>query len=514
MDPSRQAAALSVLARGEDAERQAFRSQPHNLEAEQALLGALLVDNGALDRVNGYLSGEHFFQPVHGRIYDAIVHVTERGQLADPITLKAYFEQDGALVDIGGAEYLVRLVASAVSIININDYGRQVHDLALRRSLIRIGEGVVNTAFDFEVDDPATAQIENAEQRLFDLAERGEIEGGFAPLSRALAGAVEIAERAYKRESRITGVATGLVDLDNLLGGLHASDLVILAGRPGMGKTALATNIAFNAARRYRAEPGPDGRQVAVDGAVVGFFSLEMSAEQLAARMLAEESGVPSDNLRRGSVKPDEWERLVEASQRLNRLPFFIDDTPALSMAALRTRARRLKRVHHLSLVVVDYLQLVRPSGKRGYENRVQEVAEVTQGLKAMAKELDVPVLACAQLSRAVEQREDKRPQLSDLRESGTIEQDADVVLFIYRDEYYLKQAEPKPRATEDESGGAFQERYGKWQQRLERAKGVTDVIVAKHRHGPTGNIELFFEERTTKFGNLERNYDPGDIPV
>jgi replicative DNA helicase len=510
MDPSRQAAALSVLARAGEAERQPYRTQPHNIEAEQALLGALLVDNGALDRVSGYLEGEHFFQPVHGRIYEAIVRVTERGQLADPITLKSYFEQDGALADIGGAEYLVRLAASAISIINVNDYGRQIHDLALRRALIRIGEGVVNTAYDFEVDDPATAQIETAEQRLFDLAERGEIEGGFAPLRQALTGAVEIAERAYKRESRVTGVATGLIDLDNLLGGLHASDLVILAGRPGMGKTSFVTNIGFHAARRYRAEPGPDGRPHAVEGAVVGFFSLEMSSEQLAARMLSEESGVPSDSLRKGALKPADWERLVGASQSLSRLPFFIDDTPALSIAALRTRARRLKRVHNMGLIVVDYLQLVRPSGSRGYDNRVQEVAEITQGLKAMAKELDVPVLACSQLSRAVEQREDKRPQLSDLRESGTIEQDADVVLFIYRDEYYLKQAEPKPRATEDETGGAFQERYGKWQQRLEKAKGVTDVIVAKHRHGPTGTVELYFEDRTTKFGNLERTHDQG----
>ncbi|MBM3583503.1 MAG: replicative DNA helicase [Alphaproteobacteria bacterium] len=512
MESSRQAAALSVLARGENVERAAFRTQPRNLGAEQALIGALLVDNAALGRVAGYLAPEHFFHPVHGRIYGAIVALVERGQLADPITLRSYFEQDGALADIGGAEYLVGLVREAVSIINVNDYGRQIHDAALRRSLIHIGEEIVNTAFDFEVDTAATAQIEAAEQRLFDLAEKGEIDGGFVPLGRSLTAAVEIAERAYRRESRVTGVATGLVDLDNLLGGLHPSDLVVLAGRPGMGKTAMATNIGFNAARRYRAEPGPDGRAGAVEGAVVGYFSLEMSAEQLAARMLAEESNVPSDNLRRGALKNEEWERLVEASQRLNRLPFYIDDTPALSVAALRTRARRLKRVHNLGLIVVDYLQLARPSGTRGYDNRVQEVAEITQGLKAMAKELDVPVLALSQLSRAVESREDKRPQLSDLRESGTIEQDADVVLFIYRDEYYLKQAEPKPRATEDESGGAFQERYSKWQQRLEKARGVTDIIVAKHRHGPTGTVGLFFEDRTTRFGNLERNYDPHDF--
>ncbi|MGH6717693.1 MAG: replicative DNA helicase [Alphaproteobacteria bacterium] len=509
MDPSRQAVALSQVATANQGTALGFRALPHNLEAEQALLGALLVDNGAIDRVSGYLTAEHFHQPVHGRIYSAIVNLVERGQLADPITLKAYFERDGALADIGGAEYLMRLAASAVSIINVDDYGHQIHDVALRRSLIRIGEGIVTTAYDYEVDDPATRQIESAEQRLFDLAEHGQIEGGFVPLNRSLAGAIEIAERAYRRESRVTGVATGLIDLDNLLGGLHPSDLVVLAARPGMGKTALATNIAFNAARAYRAESGPDGRPATIEGAVVGFFSLEMSAEQLASRMLAEESGVPSDSLRKGSLKAEQWERLVEASQRLNRLPFFIDDTPALSVAALRTRARRLKRVHNLGLVVVDYLQLARPSNARGYDNRVQEVTEITQGLKAMAKELDVPVLALSQLSRAVEQREDKRPQLSDLRESGSIEQDADVVMFIYRDEYYLKSSEPKPRASEDESSGAFQERYGRWQQRLEHAKGVTDIIVAKHRHGPTGNVELYFEDRTTKFGNLERTHDP-----
>ncbi|MEX2648285.1 MAG: replicative DNA helicase [Alphaproteobacteria bacterium] len=510
MDPSRQAAALSVLARGEDAEQPLFRAQPHNLEAEQALLGALLVDNGGLDRVSGYLSGEHFFQPVHGRIYDAIVHLTERGQLADPITLKAYFEQDGALVDIGGAEYLVRLVASAISIINVNDYGRQIHDRALRRSLIRIGEGIVNTAFDFEVDDPATAQIENAEQRLFDLAERGEIEGGFAPLSRALAKAIESAERAYKHESKVTGVPTGFSGLDALLGGLHPSDLIVLAGRPGMGKTALASNIAFHAAKTFaqrstRGDPASS----------VGIFSLEMSGEQLAARILSEESNVPSHSLRVGKLTQDEFDRLVVASQQLTRLPLFIDDSPALSVAALRTRARRLKRVHHLSLVVVDYLQLVRPSsGARGYDNRVQEVAEITQGLKAMAKELDVPVLALSQLSRAVEQREDKRPQLSDLRESGTIEQDADVVMFIFREEYYLRQAEPKPRTSEEDSDSKFQTRYERWTKRLEEVTGTTDLIVAKHRHGPTSNVQLYFNSNTTKFGNLETRYDPGDFPV
>jgi replicative DNA helicase len=513
MEPSRQVAALAALA-GEAGAKPQYRTQPHNLDLEQALLGALLVNNAALDRVAGLLEPEHFYHPVHGRIYAAISKLVERGQIADPITLKSYFEQDGALADIGGTDYLARLAGSAINIINVGDYGRQIHDLFLRRSLITVGEDIVTTAYDFRVEDPAAAQIEAAEQRLFDLAERGETEGGFVELSRSLTEAIRIAERAYKRESRITGVASGLVDLDNLLGGFHPSDLIILAGRPGMGKTALATNMAFNAAKAHRTETDELGRRVTVDGAVVGFFSLEMSAEQLAARMLSEASGISSDHLRKGQLRAEEWEELVKASQTLHRLPFYIDDTPALSIAALRTRARRLKRVNDLSLVVVDYLQLVRPSGGRDHDNRVQEVAEITQGLKAMAKELDVPVVACAQLSRAVEQREDKRPQLADLRESGTIEQDADLVLFIYREEYYLERAAPRPRIGEDESSGAFQERYLKWQQRLEQAKGVTDILIAKHRHGPTGEVKLFFENRTTRFGNLETRYEAGDIPI
>ncbi|MSP83056.1 MAG: replicative DNA helicase [Alphaproteobacteria bacterium] len=512
MDPIRQVAALAALAGGEA--RPQVRAQPHNLELEQALLGALLVNNGAVERVSGFLTPENFYHPVHGRIFEAIQRLVERGQIADPITLKSYFEQDAALADIGGTDYLARLAGSAINIINTGDYGRQIHDLFLRRSLIIVGEDIVTTAFDFQVDAPATMQIEAAEQRLFDLAERGEIEGGFVPLSKSLTEAVRVAERAYKRESRITGVGSGLIDLDNLLGGFHPSDLIIIAGRPGMGKSSLATNIAFNAARAYRTETGDDGRPQTADGAVIGFFSLEMSAEQLAARMLSEESQVSSDHLRRGQLRPEEWENLVAASQSLSRVPFFIDDTPALSVAALRTRARRLKRVHNMSLIVVDYLQLVRPSGTRNNDGRVQEVAEITQGLKAMAKELDVPVIALSQLSRAVESREDKRPQLSDLRESGTIEQDADLVLFIYREDYYLERAAPQPKPGEDESTTLHQDRYHKWQQRLEQVKGTTEILVAKNRHGPTGGVKLHFESRTTRFGNLETRYGSGNVPA
>ncbi|MFQ5984631.1 MAG: replicative DNA helicase [Alphaproteobacteria bacterium] len=488
-----------------------YRALPHNLEAEQALLGAVLVNNEAVHRVSGFLRSEHFFHPVHARIYEAAVKLVERGQIASPVTLKTYFENDEALSDLGGAQYLVRLAGSAVTVINAEDYGRQVHDLFLRRALIGIGETVVNTAYDYQVDVPAREQIEQTERRLFDLAEEGEYEGGFQPFDQVLTSAVTMTEAAFKREGAMVGVATGLIDLDNLLGGLHPSDLVIVAGRPGMGKTALATTIAFNAARNYREEQGADGRPVPVDGAVVGFFSLEMSAEQLATRMLAEDSGIPSEKLRRGQVSHEDFDKVVQASQRLSRLPFFIDDTPALSVAALRTRARRLKRLHGLSLVVVDYLQLVRPSRRASYESRVLEVGEITQGLKALAKELDVPVLAISQLSRAVEQREDKRPQLADLRESGAIEQDADVVAFIYREEYYLERAEPKRRAEEDEE--KYSQRYESWGRHLQKAKGVAEVAVAKQRHGPIGKVRLHFNDRTTRFDNLDTSHSPSDVP-
>ncbi len=488
-----------------------YRTLPHNLEAEQALLGAMLVNNEVVNRVSAFLAPEHFFHEIHGRIYEATLRIVERGQYADPVTLKHYFEGDEALADIGGAQYLARLAASAVTIINAEDYARTVHDLYLRRELIRLGEDVVNTAYDYRVDTPARDQIEIAEQHLYSLAEEGQYEGGFAPLSGSLQEALATMETAYKRDGALTGIATGLIDLDNLLGGLHDSDLVILAGRPSMGKTALATNIAFHAAKSYRAETGPDGVKRRVDGAVVGFFSLEMSAEQLAIRLLAEETGIASERLRRGQLSADDFQNVVIASQKLNRVPFFIDDTPALSVAALRTRARRLKRTHDLSLIVVDYLQLLRPSGRSRYDSRVLEIGEITQGLKAIAKELDVPVLALSQLSRAVEQREDKRPQLSDLRESGSIEQDADVVMFIFREEYYLSRAEPIQRA--EESAEHFDERYDKWRKRIQEAAGIAEVIVAKQRHGPIGKIRLQFTGETTKFANLDTRHGGDDAP-
>ncbi|MFQ5959018.1 MAG: replicative DNA helicase [Alphaproteobacteria bacterium] len=488
-----------------------YRTLPHNIEAEQALLGAMLVNNEAVNRVSAFLRPEHFFHQIHGRIFEAVFKMVERGQIATPVTLKHYFENDAALADIGGAQYLARLAGSAVTIINAEDYGRTIHDLFLRRELIRLGEDVVNTAFDYQVDTPAREQIEETEQHLFTLAEEGQYEGGFEPLKGSLTSALGMMEAAYKRDGGLAGVATGFISLDEKLGGLHNSDLIILAGRPSMGKTALATNIAFHAAKSHRVETDDDGAKRTVDGAVVGFFSLEMSAEQLAIRLLSEETSISSEKLRRGQISGDDFQKVVLASQQLSRVPFFIDDTPALSIAALRTRARRLKRTHDLSLVVVDYLQLLRPSRRASQESRVLEIAEITQGLKALAKDLNVPVLALSQLSRAVEQRDDKRPQLADLRESGTIEQDADVVMFIFREEYYLSRTEPKQRVDEREEH--FAERYDNWQKRFEKVERVAEVFIAKQRHGPIGKAELYFDNKTTKFGNLDTHHDSDDVP-
>jgi replicative DNA helicase len=496
MDPA--FAAVTAL---RDSELEQLRTPPHNSEAEQALLGALLFNNAAYNRVSEFLRPEHFAELVHGRIYAAIGKLIERGQIANSVTLKSYFDQDGALAEIGGAVYLARLAASVVTIINTGDYGRTIHDLYLRRQLIALGEDVVNDAHRHDLDSDAVQQIEAAEKRLFDLAETGQMDGGFRPFDAALKTAIGLAEAAFKRSGRTTGVSTGFADLDKLLGGLHPSDLVILAGRPSMGKTALATNIAFNAARAWRPGKGPDGRAASEDGAVIGFFSLEMSAEQLATRVLAEESRVSSDRIRRGDIGNDEFDRFVQASHRLATVPLFIDDTPALTIAALRTRARRLKRQQGLGLIVVDYLQLLQGSRERAAENRVQEISEITRGLKGIAKELEVPVLALSQLSRAVEQREDKRPMLADLRESGSIEQDADVVMFIFREEYYLSRGEPMRRP--DEAEEKFNDRYERWHNRLAEVNATGEVIIAKQRHGPIGTVRLRFDADTTRFENL-----------
>jgi replicative DNA helicase len=476
-----------------------YRQPPHNIEAEQALLGAIFVNNDALNKVGDFLKPEHFFEPVHQRIYDATIKLIERGQIANPVTLKHFFEADDALSDVEGPKYLARLAGAAVSIINVEHYGRVVFDLAMRRNLIGVGEDMVNDAYDNDVEQSAQRQIENAEQRLFSLAESGEVEAGLMDFSAALKDAINMAEAAFHREGLLTGVATGLIDLDKKLGGLHRSDLLILAGRPAMGKSALATNIAFHAAQKYSEALASGKDMEKCDGAVVAFFSLEMSAEQLATRLLAEQAEISSERIRRGDISSDDFSRLASAAARLQNVPLFIDDTPALTISALRTRARRLKRTNNLGLIVVDYLQLLRPSG-RGPENRVQEISEITQGLKALAKDLDVPVLALAQLSRQVEQRDDKRPLLSDLRESGSIEQDADVVMFVFREEYYHERKEPELDTPE----------HAEWQEKAERIHGLSEIIIGKQRHGPTGTVRLVFEREFTKFRNLEPS---GNLP-
>jgi len=492
--------ALSRVTRLRATEPELVRTPPYNPEAEQTLLGALLINNAAYLRVSEYLQPEHFGNAMHGRIFAAIGKLIEHGQIANPVTLKNLFDQDGALTDIGGAQYLGRLAEAAVTIINASDYGRIIHDLYLRRQLITLGEDVVNDAFRQDLDDSAREQIERAEKTLFDLATTGQVEGGFHAFGTALTSAILNAEAAFKRSGKTVGLATGFVDLDGKLGGLHPSDLIVLAGRPSMGKTSLATNVAFFAAKHYKPPPAPEIRNVAEDGAIVAFFSLEMSAEQLATRILAEESGVSSDRIRRGDVSHEDFDRFVQASQRLAAVRLFIDDTPALTVSAVRTRARRLMRQQGLGLIIIDHLQLLRPSNQiRAQDNRVQEISEITRGLKALAKELNVPVLALSQLSRAVEQREDKRPMLADLRESGSIEQDADVVMFIFREEYYLTR-EPSRRLDEMES--KFSERYQEWRERLEKVHGLTEIIVAKQRHGPIGTIKLHFDAETTKFDN------------
>ena len=471
----------------------AYRTPPANIEAEQALLGAILVNNDAYDRVSDFLKTEHFVEEIHRRIYEIAGSLIRAAKLASPITLKTHLGDH----DLGGVsvpQYLARLAAEATTIINANDYGRAVHDLAIRRELIQIGEDVVNVAYDAPVDSTPRDQIEEAEKRLYQIAEGGRYGGGFQRFSDALKLAVDMAAKAYERDGHLSGIATGLVDLDHKMGGLQASDLIIIAGRPGMGKTALATNIAFNIARAYRGEVKPDGTTGTANGGIVGFFSLEMSSEQLATRILAEQSGVPSYKIRRGDITEQDFQLVSQAMLEIQSIPFYIDQTGGISIAQLTARARRLKRQKGLDVLVVDYLQLLAGTRAR-QDNRVQELTEITTGLKALAKDLNVPILALSQLSRQVEQRDDKRPQLSDLRESGSIEQDADVVMFVYREEYYLKNKEPRPGTEE----------HIEWMTQMERAHGRAEVILGKQRHGPTGTVELQFEAELTRFGNLAR---------
>ena len=474
-------------------------STPQSWEAEQALLGALLYDNEIYHRVSGVVQGKHFYNPVNARIFDQIARLVEAGQLADAIVLKDRFSQDETIEDIGGVEYLARLLANAPAAAHAAapEYAKLIFDHAMRRQLIQLGGEIQSTAKNLAGDESAIDQIALAETKLFSLAEIGDTQGGFETFGAALLKSLNMATAAYNRDGHLSGMSTGLVDVDRQLGGLHRSDLVILAGRPSMGKTALATNIAFHVAKAFKEEKDENGIMKTVNGGRVGFFSLEMSSEQLATRLLAEQSGIPSHKIRRGDITPDQFELVRDAADEINRIPLFIDDTGGISIGQLAARSRRLKRMSGLDLIVVDYLQLLTGgTSLKASDGRVQEVSMITQGLKALAKELDVPVLALAQLSRQVEQRDDKRPQLSDLRESGSIEQDADVVSFVFREEYYKARAEPS-EGTED---------HLKWQEEMELLHGKAEVIVGKQRHGPIGTIKLSFNADITKFGNLAQD--------
>jgi replicative DNA helicase len=470
-----------------------FRAAPHNIEAEQALLGAILVNNEAFYRVSDFLEPQHFFEPIHAKIFELGASLIRAGKVASPVTLKTFLPPDLDVAGLTASQYLARLAAEATTVINAEDYGRTIYDLAIRRTLIIIGEDMVNVAYDAPVDLAPREQIEDAERRLYELAETGRYDGGFQRFATALTSAVDMAARAYQRDGKLSGLATGLMDVDRMMGGLQASDLVILAGRPGMGKTSLATNIAYNIAKVWRGEVRPDGRTESINGGIVGFFSLEMSAPQLANRIIAEQTDIPSHRILRGEIDPSDFDRIAQVAREMETIPLYIDETGGLSIAQLAARARRLKRQRGLDLLVIDYIQLLQGSSHRAQQGRVQEVTEITTGLKTLAKALNVPILALSQLSRQVESRDDKRPQLSDLRESGSIEQDADVVLFVFREEYYLKNKEPRPGTEE----------HFKWIAEMEAVHGKAEVIIGKQRHGPTGTIALQYKADVTRFSDL-----------
>jgi replicative DNA helicase len=476
-----------------------FRAAPHNIEAEQALLGAILVNNEAFYRVSDFLEPKHFFEPIHQRIFELASGLIRASKVATPVTLKTFLPGDVDIAGLSVNQYLARLAAEATTIINAEDYGRTIYDLSIRRDLITIGEDMVNLAYDAAVDSTPLQHIEDAERRLYEIAETGRYDGGFQRFAQALTTAVDMAARAYQRDGRLSGLATGLTDVDSKMGGLQASDLVILAGRPGMGKTALATNIAYNVAKAWSGEVRADGHMATVNGGIVGFFSLEMSAEQLATRIISEQTGIPSNKIRRGDIDEGDFEKIRDVSIDLQNLPFYVDETGGLSVGQLAARARRLKRQRGLDLLVVDYLQLLQGSTRRAAEGRVQEITEITTRLKALAKELNIPILALSQLSRQVENRDDKRPQLSDLRESGSIEQDADVVLFVFREEYYLENKKPREGTPE----------FLDWEKKITDAHGKAEVIIGKQRHGPTGTVELQFDAAVTRFANLDTAHRP-----
>ena len=456
-----------------------LNNAPQNLEAEQTILGSILVSNEIYDEITD-INEDSFFNPVNKKIYTIIHNLMQKGLLANPITLKNFFSNEDELNEIGGSEYLVKLTKFSTSKLQIKYYANLLHDLKIRRNLIDISRETLDESLNKNSEINAEQIIENAEKKLFDIAERGKFNKSYIEFKEALTQTILMASSAYKNDEGIVGVPSGLKDLDDRLGGLHKQDLIIIAGRPSMGKTALATNIAFNAAKNLIAKEKKSS---------IIFFSLEMSSEQLSTRILSEQSRIKSNDIRRGKINQDDFEKFIETSKNLENLPLFIDDTPAITISTLSNRARRIKRLHNLDLIIVDYIQLMR-AGSYKNEGRVQEVAEITQGLKALAKELDVPILALSQLSRAVEQRDDKKPQLSDLRESGSIEQDADVVMFVYREEYYLEKLEPRVGTAE----------HVEWQEKMNLVHNLAELIIGKQRHGPTGVIRLEFDSAFTKF--------------
>jgi len=461
--------------------------QPSNLEAEQALLGSILVNNDIIDEISTIVTSSIFYDPAHIKIYEVIESLNNKGMIANPITLKNFFEKDNMLNEVGGTEYLVKLTRFSGSVKQAIDYARIIHEMYLRRELVMVSDKLSGDTLNASSQEKnAEKIIEETEKSLYDLAERGTFSQSYLKFNKALDETIKMATLAMQSDQGIVGVPTGLTDLDEKLGGLHKSDLVILAGRPSMGKTALATNIAFNASQNILSRE---------EKSSVAFFSLEMSSEQLSTRILSEQARIKSDDIRRGKVTEEEINRYIETSRNIYNLPLFIDETPAITIAALSNRARRIKRLHGLGLVVVDYIQLMRSSSNKN-EGRVQEISEITQGLKALAKELSVPVLALSQLSRAVEQRDDKQPQLADLRESGSIEQDADVVMFVYREAYYLERKQPKLGSIE----------HAEWQSKMNDVNGLADIILGKQRHGPTGTVKVEFEGIYTKFKDLSKN--------
>jgi replicative DNA helicase len=483
-------------------------SVPHNIEAEAALLGALMIDNRLAEDVQLKLRPDHFFEPLHGRVYEQILKMVDRNMIASPVTLRPMFEADEEMKELGGPSYLAQLTGSGAAIIGARDFAEQVYELALLRALIGVGREMVENALDTSEQVDPKGQIEAAESALYRVAEEGGSEGTVKTFAEATRLAVQMAEKALNTGGGLSGITTGLETVNAKTGGLHHSDLIILAGRPGMGKSALATNFAYNTARRYVQDMEDGIAPEKSAGAAVALFSLEMSADQLATRILAEQSGISSENLRMGKISQQDFRNLARAAAELESLPLYIDDTAGLTIAALRTRARRLKRQRGIGLIVVDYLQLLQGSGKNSNDNRVNEISEISRGLKTLAKELNVPVLALSQLSRAVEQREDKRPQLSDLRESGSIEQDADIVMFIYREEYYTAAREPKRPIEGDDA--KVHDAHAEWMRDMERVYGTAELIIAKQRHGATGKVKMKFEAKITRFSDwIDDQYLP-----